>query len=35
MARLWPDGLEGAGLVIQCCMGPEVIAILVDHLLGG
>lgn len=35
MARLWPDGLEGAGLAIQCCMGSEAIVILVDHLLGG
>lgn len=35
MAQLWPDGLEGAGLVIQWCMGPEVIVILADRLLGG
>lgn len=35
MVRLWPGGLEGAGLVIQGCMGPEVIVILVDHLFGG
>lgn len=35
VVRLWPGELEGAGLVIRCYMGPEVRAILVDHLMGG